>query len=227
MKPIDGYVVTLVALYVIITLGCLGGLVRLVTLNRAELLLAYSTVRSLIVFPCRLRTTSAFLARAVQPQQQPQPEVAVELEAVRAQRTSTPPAEGPPAQAHQVWGEARPVRQFSLAHLLSRRFSSGETPGATPVPPRPAGDGPPPGDAGPSWVPPPEWLPPQPNPSQLAMLRALSVITRHGEDTAAQAETAPFMCLRLVLATAVLTTILVAAGHAAHCRCFIHEGHVD
>ena len=37
VKPLDGYLVTLVALYVIITLGCLGGLVRLVTLNRAEL----------------------------------------------------------------------------------------------------------------------------------------------------------------------------------------------
>lgn len=223
MKPIDGYVVTLVALYVIITLGCLGGLVRLVTLNRAELLLAYTAVRSLIGFPCRPRITSADVARAVQPEPPP----AIELEAVRADRTSTPPAEGPPAQAREVWGDARPVRRFSLTRLLSRRFSSGETSGATPAPPRPAGAGAPAGDAFPSWVPPPEWLPPQPNPSQLAVMRAISVITRHGEEDAAQAETGPFWCLRLVLVTAVFTTILVAAGHAASCRCFVHEGHVD
>lgn len=226
MKPLDGYVVTLVALYVIITLGCLGGLVRLVTLNRAELLMVYTTVRGLIGFPCRPRISFADAARAVQPQPPPQ-EAAVELEAVRADRTSTPPAEGPPAQAREVWGDARPVRGFSLQRLLSRRFSSGSASGTTPAPPRPAGAGAPGGDAGPSWVPPPEWLPPQPNPSQLAVMEALSVITRHGEDDAAQAETGPFWCLRLVLVTAVFTSILVAAGHAASCRCFVHVGHVD
>jgi hypothetical protein len=43
-EPVDGYFATLIALYVIIGLGCLGGAVRLVTLNRVELMLAYNGV---------------------------------------------------------------------------------------------------------------------------------------------------------------------------------------
>ena len=34
----------------------------------------------------------------------------------------------------------------------------------------------------------------------------------------------PFWCLRLLLTTVVFTTVLVAAGHAAACLCFVHEG---
>ena len=50
-------------------------------------------------------------------------------------------------------------------------------------------------------------------------------MTRYGfNDDVQSVQRGPSWCLRLFLTAVVFTAVLVAAGHAAACLCFVHEG---